>query len=110
MPGAPPYPAGTEPDRGPVGDRRPGTPAVSAVLARCAGATAVWVAVAVVVALLAGVPAWGPRLAALLVPAAVTVAVLVLPARRGVRTVLLVALAFGPFWVLHALAVGLLGW
>lgn len=110
LPGAPPYPPGTEPERAGVGDHRPGRPPVAAVLPRCVAASAGWVLVAVLVAFVAGVGSWWLRALALLLPWAATVAVLTVPARRsGAGPGALVALAFGPFWVLHALAVGLLG-
>jgi hypothetical protein len=109
MPGAPPYPAGTEPERGPVADRAPGAPPVAEVLPRCLVAAGVWTAVAVVLALVTGVGSWPLRAAALAIPFAVTAAVLVVPARRGMRFGALAFVAFPVFWVLHAVAVALLG-
>lgn len=111
MPGAPPYPPGTEPERAAVSDRRPGRPGLAAVLPRCVAASAGWVVVALLLALVTGVPSWPLRLLALALPWVLTVAALTVPARRGAPGPgLLVALAFAPFWVLHAIAVGLLGW
>lgn len=109
MPGAPPYPAGAEPERGPVEDRTPGAPTVAAVLPRCLAAAGVWTAVALVLALVTGVGSWPLRAAALAVPFLLTAAALTVPARRGVRAGPLAFLAFPVFWVLHAVAVALLG-
>ncbi|BBG03003.1 MULTISPECIES: hypothetical protein [Pseudonocardia] len=106
MPGAPPYPARTAPE--PAG---PAAPAgAGPVLARCIAAPAGWVAVALLIAAVTGVASWPLRGLALALPWLVGSAVLVFPARRGAGPGMLVALAFGPFWLLHALAVGLLGW
>ena len=110
MPGAPPYPPGTEPERAEVDDRDPGPPSAGAVLPRCLAASAGWAVVALLLALVTGVSSWPLRGIALLVPWGLTAAALIVPARRGAGPGGLVALAFGPFWLLHALAVGLLGW
>ncbi|WP_132421331.1 hypothetical protein [Pseudonocardia endophytica] len=109
MPGAPPYPAGTEPERGPVANRTPGAPSVPAVLPRCLVAAGLWVLVALVLAVVTGVVSWPLRAAALALPFVITTAVLVVPARRGARPGMLVLVAFAIFWVLHAVAVALLG-
>ena len=109
MPGAPPYPAGTEPERGTVEDRAPGAPVLAEVLPRCLVAAGIWTAVALVLALVTGVVSWPLRAAALAAPFVLTAAVLVLPARRGVRPGPLTFLALPMFWVLHAVAVALLG-
>ncbi len=106
MPGAPPYPAaaGHEPAPVPAGRRDP-------VLARCVAAAGVWAVVAVVLALVAGAGAgWGLRAPAIVVPFLATVGVLAvaaLRARAGVGS--LVVIAFPVFWVLHAVAVTVLG-
>ncbi len=107
MPGAPPYPAGTE--RGPVADRTPGAPSPTDVLPHCLVAAGVWAVAALVLALVTGVVSWPLRAAALALPFLLTTAVLILPARRGVRPGPLVFVAFGVFWVLHAAAVAVLG-
>ena len=106
MPGAPPYPPGTAPE-----PAAPTAPAgAGPALPRCLAAPAGWVAVALLVAVVTGVGSWPLRGLALVLPWLATAAVLVFPARRGAGPGLLVALAFGPFWLLHALAVELLGW
>lgn len=110
LPGAPPYPPGTEPEPAAVDDRDPAPPPLGAVLPRCIAAGAGWVVVALLLAVFTGVASWPLRGLALLVPWGLTAAVLLFPARRGAGPGGLVALAFGPFWVLHALLVGLLGW
>lgn len=110
MPGAPPYPPGTEPEPAAVADRDPAPPPVGSVLPRCVAASAGWVAVALLLALFTGVASWPLRGLALLVPWGLTAAALLVPARRGAGPGGLVALAFGPFWLLHALLVGLLAW
>lgn len=110
LPGAPPYPPGTEPERAAVADRDPAPPPIGSVLPRCVAAGAGWAAVALLLALFTGVASWPLRGLALLVPWGLTAAALFLPARRGAGPGGLVALAFGPFWLLHALLVGLLGW
>ncbi|WFG42157.1 hypothetical protein [Pseudonocardia alni] len=57
-----------------------------------------------------GTPAWPLRGVALLVPWGLAAVALLFPARRGVGPGGLVALAFAPFWLVHAFLVGLLGW
>ncbi|MDQ4118416.1 MAG: hypothetical protein M3235_15850, partial [Actinomycetota bacterium] len=79
------------------------------VLPRCLAAAGIWTVVALLLALVTGVVSWPLRAAALALPFVVTTAVLVLPARRGVRQGPLALLAFPAFWVLHAVAVALLG-
>lgn len=108
MPGAPPYPPGTEPE--PAAPADPATRPGGAVLGRCIAATAGWVAVALLLAVVTGVTSWPLRAVALVVPWALGAAALVYPARRGVGPGGLVALAFAPFWLVHALLVGLAGW
>ncbi|MER5674396.1 hypothetical protein [Pseudonocardia alni] len=110
LPGAPPYPPGTEPERAAVTDRSAALPRPAAVLPRCLAATAGWVAVALLLALATGVASWPLRGVALLVPWGLAAVALVFPARRGVGPGGLVALAFAPFWLVHAFLVGLLGW
>ncbi|WP_226359648.1 hypothetical protein [Pseudonocardia sp. ICBG1142] len=110
LPGAPPYPPDTEPERAAVADRSPQLPGVATVLPRCVAATAGWVAVALLLALVTGVGSWPLRGLALLVPWGLAALALVFPARRGVGPGGLVALAFAPFWLVHAVLVGLLGW
>lgn len=109
LPGAPPYPPGTEPDRAAVIDG-PATPGTGAVLPRCVAAAAGWVGVALLLALFTGVGSWPLRGLALVVPWALASVALVFPARRGVGPGGLVALAFAPFWLVHAFLVGLLSW
>lgn len=105
MPGAPPYPAGVEHEPPPVSQRRR-----DRALPRCLAAAAVWAAVAVVVAALTVAPGgWAPRALAIALPFLVTTAVLVPVARRGTGPWALVLVAGATFWVLHALAVTLLG-
>lgn len=110
LPGAPPYPPGTEPERAAVAERSPQLPGVAAVLPRCVAAAAGWVAVALLLALFTGVGSWPLRGLALVVPWGLAALALVFPARRGVGPGGLVALAFAPFWLVHAFLVGLLGW
>jgi hypothetical protein len=108
MPGAPPYPAATEPERGPVADRTPGAPSIAEVLPRCLVAAGIWTVVALGLALATGVASWPSRGAAIALPFVITTAVLLLPARRGVRFGPLVFVAFPVFWVVHAVAIALL--